>query len=133
MPGEKNNSMQCAEFDGLLSEAVEGSLSGSKLDQFQAHAQGCQICGPFFAEVQAGRSWLKSLDEVEPPANLVHNILIATSGQESRLSSASATRSWKTELDRHGRARYLPPSSPWLASRASRCRSAWCSSPCRSP
>ena len=51
-----------------------------------------------FAEVQAGRSWLKSLDEVEPPANLVHNILIATSGQESRLSSASATRSWKDQL-----------------------------------
>lgn len=98
MPGEKNNSMQCAEFDGLLSEAVEGSLSGSKLALFQAHAQGCQVCGPFFAEVQAGRSWLKSLDEVEPPANLVHNILIATSGQESRLSSASATRSWKNQF-----------------------------------
>jgi hypothetical protein len=48
--------------------------------------------------VQAGRSWLKSLDEAEPPANLVHNILIATSGQESRLSSASATRSWKDQL-----------------------------------
>ena len=96
MPGEKNNSMQCAEFEGLLNEAVEGSLSGSKLAQFQAHAQGCQVCVPFFAEVQAGRSWLKSLDEVEPPANLVHNILIATSGQESRLSSA--TRSWKDQF-----------------------------------
>ena len=98
MPGEKNNSMQCAEFDGLLSEAVEGNLSGSKLDQFQAHAEGCQICGPLLAEVQAGWSWLKSLDEVEPPANLVHNILIATSGQESRLSKAGATRSWRDQL-----------------------------------
>ena len=98
MPGEKNNSMQCAVFDGLLSEAVEGSLGGATLEQFQAHAQGCQVCGPLFAEVEAGRSWLKSLDEVEPPANLVHNILIATTGQESRLSNAGAKRSWKDQL-----------------------------------
>ena len=98
MPGEKNNSMQCAEFEGLLSQAAEGSLTGPKLEPFQAHAQVCQVCGPLLAEVEAGRNWLKSLDEVEPPANMVHNILIATTGRESRLSNAQAPRSWKDAL-----------------------------------
>jgi hypothetical protein len=98
MPGEKNNSMQCAEFDGLLSDAVEGKLPGAKLEKFQAHAQGCESCGPLFAEAEAGRRWLKSLDEVEPPVHLVHNILIATTGRESRLSNAQAPLSWKGML-----------------------------------
>jgi Putative zinc-finger len=98
MPGEKNNSMQCAEFDGLLSDAIEGSLSGERLEQFQAHARVCASCGPLFAEADAGRRWLKSLEEVDPPVNLVHNILVATSGRESRLSNAQAPRSWKDFL-----------------------------------
>jgi len=41
------------------------------------------VCGPLFAEADGGRRWLKSLAEVEPPANLVHNILISTTGYVS--------------------------------------------------
>jgi hypothetical protein len=37
-----------------------------------------------FAEAQAGLQFLRTLEEVEPPAYLVHNILAATSGVESR-------------------------------------------------
>src|SRR5689334_17611240 len=98
MPGEKNNSMQCAEFDGLLSDAIEGALAGARLEAFQAHARVCGSCGPLFAEAEAGRRWLKSLDEVEPPANLVHNILVATTGRESHRSNAQVPRSWKEML-----------------------------------
>jgi len=98
MPGEKNNSMQCAEFDGLLSDAIEGTLAGARLEQFQAHAAVCASCGPLFAEADAGRRWLKSLDEVDPPVHMVHNILIATSGRESHLSNAQVPRSWKDWL-----------------------------------
>ncbi len=98
MPGEKNNSMQCAEFDGLLSDAIEGTLAGARLGAFQAHARVCGSCGPLFAEAEAGRRWLKSLDAVEPPANLVHNILVATTGRESHRSNAQVPRSWKEML-----------------------------------
>jgi hypothetical protein len=45
-----------------------------------------------FAEIEAGQHWLKSLQEVEPPANLVNNILVATSGIESyRLQDAAVS------------------------------------------
>src|SRR5437870_11678778 len=83
MPGESKNGMQCAEFEALLSEAVEQMLSGSRLESFQAHAQACAGCGPRLAEAEEGHRWRKSLGEVDPPANLVHNILIATTGRES--------------------------------------------------
>ncbi|HEX3351670.1 MAG TPA: hypothetical protein VHS34_02510 [Terriglobales bacterium] len=84
MPGETKNGMQCGEFDALLNEALDGSLTGPKLESFQAHARVCAVCGPLLTEADAGRRWLKSLVEVEPPANLMHNILLATTGQESR-------------------------------------------------
>jgi len=83
MSGETKNGMQCAEFDALLNQALDATLTGPKLESFQAHARICAVCGPLFAETDGGRRWLKSLAEVEPPANLVHNILLATTGYES--------------------------------------------------
>src|SRR6202521_2720138 len=90
MPGEAKNGMQCAEFDALLNDALDATLTGPKLESFQAHARVCAVCGPLLAEVDAGRRWLKSLAEVEPPANLVHNILLATTGHESSPVAAGA-------------------------------------------
>ena len=84
MAGETKNGMQCAEFDALLNEALDGGADRSKAGRLQAHARICAVCGPLFAEADAGRRWLKSLAEVEPPANLVHNILLATTGYESK-------------------------------------------------
>jgi hypothetical protein len=83
MSGETKNGMQCADFDALLIEALDGTLTGPNLESFQAHARVCAVCGPLFAEADGGRRWLKSLAELEPPANLVHNILLATTGYES--------------------------------------------------
>src|SRR5216110_3367825 len=94
MSGESKNGMQCAEFEALLSEAVEQMLSGSRLESFQAHAQACAVCGPLLAEAEEGHRWLKSLEEVDPPANLVHNILIATTGRESTRARKEGI-SWK--------------------------------------
>jgi hypothetical protein len=96
MPGESKNGMQCAEFDTLLNDVLDGTLTGPRLESFQAHARVCAVCGPLLAEADAGRRWLKSLAEVEPPANLVHNILAATTGKESGRvwSEAQRSASW---------------------------------------
>jgi len=103
MPDQTSNGIKCNEFDSLLSDALDGVLSGAALDRFQAHARSCKACGPLFAEAEAGRSWLKDLDEVEPPANLVTNILASTTGVDSqRLRSAAPLRqpriSWLDRL-----------------------------------
>jgi hypothetical protein len=78
------NGVQCSEFDGLLTDAFDGILSGPQLDRFQAHARSCSACGPLLAEVEAGRNWLKDLTEVEPPAGLVTNILASTTGVDTQ-------------------------------------------------
>ena len=84
MPDHTSNGMQCREFDGLLSDALDGVLTGARLDTFHAHERTCSVCGPLFAEVEAGRNWLKDLTEVEPPVSLVNNILASTTGVDTQ-------------------------------------------------
>src|SRR5512140_3748499 len=81
MNGETQHGMQCAEFDALLADALDGTLSAAKMATFEQHKGACATCGAMFAEAEAGLNWLGMLEEVEPPTNLVHNILATTSGR----------------------------------------------------
>ena len=89
--GDRAPQMECTEFEALLSEAMDGDghLSPAHQTSFDAHRRVCGVCGPLFADVQAGRQWLQSLEAVEPPVHLVHNILSATSGVVSRRAVAA--------------------------------------------
>jgi hypothetical protein len=84
MPEHTQNGMQCNEFDALLSDALDGVLTGAELDRFEAHARACATCGPLLVEAESGRNWLKGLTEVEPPAGLVANILASTTGVDTQ-------------------------------------------------
>jgi hypothetical protein len=84
MPDNTSNGMQCNEFESLLMDALDGVLTGAELDRFQAHVHACKACGPQFAEIEAGRHWLKGLSEVEPPVSLVANILASTTGVDTQ-------------------------------------------------
>src|SRR5882724_9712428 len=84
MADEIQSGMHCAEFETLLFEAIDGTLIAGTLTRFEKHASTCASCGPLFADAQAGQQWMRSLAEVEPPKNLVHNILARTTGVEER-------------------------------------------------
>lgn len=89
---DRGPQIECTEFETLLSDVLDGErggvgnsvgyegLSPARKQSFEAHRRVCAVCGPLFAEVQAGRQWLQSLEMVEPPSHLVPNILAATSG-----------------------------------------------------
>ncbi len=110
MPEHTKNGMQCNEFDQLLTDAIDGLLSGSQLDRFQAHARSCRACGPLLAEAEAGRNWLKGLAEVEPPASLVNNILASTTGVDTqRLRAAAPVRQPRVSWLEHVQASFLEP------------------------
>jgi hypothetical protein len=100
MKEKEHNGMQCSEFDALLSQAIDGTLSGERLAAFEAHGQGCQTCGPLLQEAEAGHGWLKSLTEVEPPADLVTNVLLRTSGVVTSRSHVPAGTTTVTWMDR---------------------------------
>ena len=98
MNGKTQDGMQCIEFEALLADALDGALEAQRMSIFQAHAAGCPDCGPLLAQSQAGLQWMKSLQEVEPPRHLVHNILAATTGAEEMEERAAAGAGWLQRL-----------------------------------
>lgn len=107
------NELTCSQFEALLADALDdagGSLPSGTREAFAAHRLSCANCGPLFAETQEGMLLLRNLAEVEPPRNLLHNILAATSRVEAADSAAPerAPAGWRERL---GRA--LRPSSSW--------------------
>ena len=110
MPDLTNNGMQCTEFDSLLTDVLDGVLTGVQLDRFQAHARVCRTCGPLLSEAEAGRNWLKDLTEVEPPASLVANILASTTGVDTqRLRTSAPVRQPRVSWLEHVQASFLEP------------------------
>ena len=75
----RREGFSCLDFDLLLSDAIDGTLTGSELTAFQHHVGECPTCSSAFADTQAGLKWMRVLEPAEPPSNLVHNILAATS------------------------------------------------------
>src|SRR5512142_2343326 len=96
----KDNSqpgMQCAEFEALLADALDGTLSPPQAESFAAHRSVCSHCAPLFTEAEAGLHWLSAIkQEVEPPSRLVENILAATSGSVAPV--AVQRRPWLERL-----------------------------------
>jgi hypothetical protein len=89
--------LDCADFDARLAELLDGAMQGQELADFRAHAEACVDCGPLFTQAQEGMKWLSMLEAVEPPANLVHNILAATSMRDATapaLAEHKDGRSW---------------------------------------
>jgi hypothetical protein len=87
-------SLDCSQFDALLADAIDGTLSAAQMAAFSAHAHDCAACGPLFAQAQQGLKWIKSLEAVEPPAHLVHNILAATSMQDESSAAPETRPGW---------------------------------------
>jgi len=91
----------CLDFDLLLSEAIDGKLAGTELSDFEHHMAECPTCGPIFAETQAGLRWLKVLEPIEVPTNLVHNILTTTTVQDVALKAQVEQRAgWRERATR---------------------------------
>jgi hypothetical protein len=106
MTKDPQNGLQCSEFEALLADALdlysedlyleggpdavaaENTLTAGQRRAFEAHRVSCAVCGPMFAEVQQGMALLRSLPEVDPPKNLVHNILAHTSRAEEATETA---------------------------------------------
>jgi hypothetical protein len=113
MNKEFKNELQCSEFEAILADALdldrarsEGEaeagnsvFSDEAMDAFEAHGRNCQVCGPLLADARQGMLLLGSIEEMEPPKNLLHNILAATSMAEAG-AQATADETSQNWLDR---------------------------------
>ena len=84
MNNDRQHGMECSQFEALLADALDGALTPETEQRFTAHRDSCHICGPMFMEASQGMFLLNALPELEPPANLVHNILARTTMAEAK-------------------------------------------------
>ena len=102
MNSDLKNGMQCSEFEALLADALDDAVAADKRQAFDAHGRSCPVCGPLLSESMEGMAAMRGLVEMEPPKNLVHNILAATSRKEAaaETSGAAVKAGWLERLRR---------------------------------
>ena len=102
MNNDPKHGMECSEFEALLADALDDALAAGKRPDFDAHGRSCEVCGPMWAEVRDGMMMVQGLAELEPPKNLVHNILAATSRKAASAEAVAeeARLSWLERLQR---------------------------------
>ena len=102
MNNEAKNGMACSEFEALLADALDNAISADQRQGFDEHGRSCVVCGPMLAEALEGMVMVRELAELEPPKNLVHNILAATSRKEATAEQIAeeAKLGWMERLRR---------------------------------
>src|SRR5579864_2452582 len=102
MNNEAKNGMACSEFEALLADALDNAISAEQRQAFDEHGRSCEVCGPMLAEALEGMVMVRGLAELEPPKNLMHNILAATSRKEATAEQIAeeAKLGWMDRLRR---------------------------------
>jgi hypothetical protein len=86
--------MDCAEFEVLLADYLDGTLAEPARAEFEAHRTACGACADLAEDAIASISFMERAAGVEAPAALVGRILEATnSGWELKLHGRGV-RGW---------------------------------------
>jgi Putative zinc-finger len=73
--------LRCDEWESLLADAMDGTLSAADRAAFARHHSECALCGQMLKETEQGRAWMEYLAaEPEVPAGLLNKILARTTG-----------------------------------------------------
>jgi anti-sigma factor RsiW len=84
----------CEQIEERLSDYLEGLLPPAERIAFEAHANSCASCAPLLASVSDLLHNLHTLEAVEPPARLIHNILDRTLGPRQSAAGWRAALGW---------------------------------------
>lgn len=66
--------MNCADFENLLADYIDGGLTETQRRQIEEHAASCAACREFMGDVTGALAFLKHADAVLPPPELVTRI-----------------------------------------------------------
>jgi hypothetical protein len=80
-----DTSSECAVWESMCPDAVDGTLSAAEKSAFDAHISGCVQCAEELSQAHRGAAWLAMLKghAPEPPAGLMQRILAETSAAAS--------------------------------------------------
>ena len=67
--------MNCPEFEILLSDYVDGTISVEDRRAIEAHADSCASCRDYLRDVFQAVAFIDKAEEIKPPAELVTRIV----------------------------------------------------------
>lgn len=94
--------MNCADFEILLCDYVDGTLHGAQKSAVEAHLAECQACAEFVQDAAGAVAFMERAAVVEPPPELVTRILF-------QLPVAKQKESMSKSLWSRFRTRWLDP------------------------
>lgn len=83
--------LNCAEFEILLCDAVDGQLRGEAQEAFEAHRSSCAACAEYAADVLGATAFMERAATVEPPKELVTKILYDLPRAPKSIASGGAS------------------------------------------
>ncbi len=72
--------MNCEQIEARLSDYLDGLLSPAERLEFETHSNSCENCAQLVASLSQMLTSVHSLEQIEPPPNLVYSILNQTLG-----------------------------------------------------
>jgi hypothetical protein len=102
--GGPGRALRCDEWENLLADALDGTLTAADQAAFTRHQNECALCAQMFKETDQGKAWMQYLTvEPEVPAGLLGKILARTTetpgvGVQPGVGSPGRTqpaRSWR--------------------------------------
>lgn len=85
--------MTCAEFEVLLCDYLDGTLDDERRRELEHHRDACSSCSAFTADVTGAVAFLRRVEEVEPPPELLTRITF-----EIPTGGAKSPRGWRAWL-----------------------------------
>jgi len=80
--GQPGRVLRCDEWENLIADALDGTLSAADAAAFTRHHGECALCAQMLKETQQGKAWIEYLAvEPEVPVDLLQKILARTSGR----------------------------------------------------
>jgi hypothetical protein len=76
--------MNCADFEILLADHLDGTLPASSGAAFEEHAKSCAACGQLMSDAKGAVTFLERVPQVEAPPQLVTRLLFEISAGPSR-------------------------------------------------
>ncbi|HTP86926.1 MAG TPA: zf-HC2 domain-containing protein [Bryobacteraceae bacterium] len=81
--------MNCADFEILLCDYLDGTLDQARRSEIEQHMQTCASCAELAADVRSAMGLVERAAAVEPPAELLTRILHIIPG-----NNAAGKKSW---------------------------------------
>jgi hypothetical protein len=84
----------CAEFEVLLADYIDGTLAAGQRTEFMRHMETCTACGELARDAGRAVALMERAADVEPPAELVAKILHATNAGWDLRKYRQGARGW---------------------------------------